>query len=122
MRRFTVCILMYVAMFATALHAQVPPSLAALDGKATDVGLGANGVLWAIGTDPVPGGRTIHRWNGTAWDRIPGGAVRIAVDPQGAAWIVNDAKTIFRWNGTTWEPSPETPSTSGSAPTGRCGS
>ncbi len=101
MRRMIVSLLVSVVM-ATASPAQAS-SLAPLDGKATDVGLGANGVLWAIGTQAVPGGFTIHRWNGTAWDKIPGGAIRIAVDPQGAAWVVNDAKTIFRWNGTTWE-------------------
>jgi hypothetical protein len=32
----------------------------------------------------------------TIAEPIPGGAVRIAVDGSGAAWVVNDGGTIFR--------------------------
>ncbi len=74
-----------------------------LAGGATDVAVGADGTLWAIGTDPAPGGRTILRWTGQAWETIPGGAVRIAVDPKGAAWVVNEAHIIHRWTGAGWE-------------------
>jgi streptogramin lyase len=34
---------------------------------------------------------------------IPGGALRIAVDPDGNPWVVNDAGTIYRRNGSRWE-------------------
>jgi hypothetical protein len=45
-----------------------------LAGGATDVAVGADGTLWAIGTDPAPGGKSILRWNGQAWETIPGGS------------------------------------------------
>jgi hypothetical protein len=48
----------------------------------------ANGVLWAIGARAHRAGKVIQRWNGSGWQRMPDGALRIAVDPAGAAWIV----------------------------------
>jgi len=72
-------------------------------GQARDVGVGANGTVWVIGWTAVPGGYNIARWNGNFWEEVPGGAVRIDVDPNGNPWIVNDAGLIFRWNGQTWE-------------------
>ena len=87
MNRWIVYIFVLLAMFPTALHAQIPPSLAAIEGKATDVGLGANGVLWAIGIQAVPGGRTIHRWNGTGWDTIPGGVDAVSLPALGTSHV-----------------------------------
>lgn len=69
-----------------------------LPGLARDIGIGANGSVWAIGVTPVAGGYTIHRWNGSNWDLVPGGAVRIDVDPRGNPWVVNDRGEIFRRN------------------------
>ena len=63
-------------------------------GLARDVGIGANGAVWIIGTNKVPGGYDIYRWTGSAWQNIPGGGVRIDVDPQGNPWIVQDAGQI----------------------------
>lgn len=73
-----------------------------LDGRARDVGVGANGTAWVIGTNSVPGGYDIWRRNSTGWTNIPGGAERIAVDPSGNAWIVNNSQTIFRYDGSKW--------------------
>ena len=67
-----------------------------LPGLASDIGIGANGSVWVIGVTPTPGGFTIHRWNGREWDLVPGGAVRIDVDPRGNPWVVNDAGNILR--------------------------
>ena len=72
------------------------------DGAARDVGIGADSSVWVIGTNPVPGGYTIWRRVNNAWVNIPGGAERIAVDPKGNAWVVNNAKAIFRYDGTKW--------------------
>ena len=33
---------------------------------------------------------------------MPGAGYRIAVDPQGAAWIVNWYGQIFCWSGSDW--------------------
>lgn len=71
-----------------------------LPGLARDVGVGANGSLWVVGTNAVPGGFGVWRWDGkAAWQAVPGGGVRIDVDPQGNAWLVNDANQIWRWDG-----------------------
>ena len=78
-------------------------SWALTDGAAHDVGVGANGSVWVIGTNPVPGGYTIWRRVNNAWVNVPGGAVRIAVDPQGNAWVVNATQNIFRYDGTNWQ-------------------
>lgn len=68
-----------------------------ISGTGYDIGVGANGTTWVIGT-----GNTIHRWNGTAWQLMPGNASRIDVNPAGNAWVVNEAGNIFRWNGSGW--------------------
>ncbi|MEO8380717.1 MAG: hypothetical protein ABI779_13720 [Acidobacteriota bacterium] len=61
---------------------------------ATDIGAGADGAVWIIGTTPTSGGFDIRQFNGTGWTTIPRGAVRIAVGPTGP-WVVNDAGVIF---------------------------
>ena len=85
-----------------------------LPGAARDIGVGADGTVWVIGTDggaarhPLTGkkmGRDdfgIHRWTGRTWEKIPGGAARIAVGPKGNAWVVNSAGEIFRHDGSSW--------------------
>jgi hypothetical protein len=71
-------------------------ALVMLPGAASDVGAGADGSLWVIGTTPVPGGGfTIHKWNGTTWDQSNGGAVRIAVSPAGIPWVINSSGNIY---------------------------
>ena len=67
-----------------------------LPGLANDIGVGADGTVYIIGTDALPGGYGIHRWNGSNWDKIDGGGVHISVSPQGLPWMVNNANTIFR--------------------------
>jgi Tectonin domain len=69
-----------------------------LPGLARDIGIGANGAVWVIGVTRVPGGFTVHRWNGSDWDLVDGGAVRIDVDPQGMPWVVNDRGDVLRRN------------------------
>jgi len=86
------------ATFAQALGWQQLP------GTANDVGVGANGAAWMVGTNATSGGFGIYRWNAATnnWDQMPGGAVRIDVDPQGNAWIVDSSDKIFRWDGSRW--------------------
>ena len=54
-------------------------------GSATDIGVGADGTVWNIGTIAEGGGYGIFKYNGTSFTKVPGGAVRCAVDPQGKA-------------------------------------
>jgi hypothetical protein len=64
-------------------------------GAAVDVGVGFDGSVWVVGTNPTVGGYGIYLWDGQAWNAFPGGAVRIAVDPDGAPWVVNSAHQIY---------------------------
>jgi hypothetical protein len=50
-----------------------------------------------IGTNPVAGGYGIYRWNGSSFQQMPGGGDRIAVDPDGNAWVTNSSFQIYRW-------------------------
>ena len=72
---------------------------------AQDIAVGKNGSVWATGTN-----HAIYRWNGSSWETMPGGAERIAVDPEGAAWVVNLGGDIYKYNLTTrnWELKPGT--------------
>lgn len=67
-----------------------------LPGLARDIGIGANGAVWVVGITPTAGGFTLHRWDGRNWSVVPGGAVRIDVDPRGNPWVVNDRGEILR--------------------------
>ena len=66
-----------------------------LPGAATDIAVGANGSVWVVGTNAVPGGHGIYHWTGRAWAAVPGGAVTIAVDPHGNPWVTNAADKIY---------------------------
>jgi hypothetical protein len=73
-------------------------------GFATDIGVGANGSVFVVGTDAVPGGYGIYHWTGSGWAGVAGGAVSIAVGPDGSPWIVNSADRIYRLIGSRWIP------------------
>lgn len=72
-------------------------------GDANDVAVGADGSVWVVGLDPRNGGYGIYRWNGIDWNRVDGGAIRIAVDPQGNPWIVNDSHQVYRMIDGVWQ-------------------
>ena len=74
-------------------------------GSARDIGA-CDQSVWAVGGRPVPGGHGIYRWNGSGWDGVDGGAVRIAVAPDGSPWVVNDAGGIFQRAGSQWHQVP----------------
>ncbi|HEX3099147.1 MAG TPA: tectonin domain-containing protein [Usitatibacter sp.] len=78
-----------------------------IGGGATDIAAGADGSVWVIGNDAQAGGNYgIYRYTGSTWARMPGAAVRIAVDPQGKAWVINAQHQIFHWNGSNWDTNP----------------
>jgi hypothetical protein len=77
-----------------------------LPGRAKDIGIGAEGSVYVIGTTPESGGYGIYKWNGADWTKINGGAVRITVDNTGTPWIVNSAGTIYKRNGNSWSVMP----------------
>ncbi len=64
--------------------------------SAYDVGVGANGDVWVIGTDPQPGGYGIYHIHGFGGFAVEGGALRIDVDSFGRPWVVNVNREIYR--------------------------
>jgi hypothetical protein len=74
-------------------------------GNALAIGANARGVLWAIGNAPGDN-HPIYRFNGTSWQLMPGAGTRIAVAPDGNAWVVTSGQAIFRFNGTAWQQLP----------------
>lgn len=80
-----------------------------IPGTANDIGIGANGAVWIIGTDSQGGyGYGVHRWTGSGWKKISGGAKRIDVDHTGSPWVVNNQGSVYRYNVKTnsWETKP----------------
>jgi len=79
-----------------------------MPGTATDVGIGADGSVFIIGTEfaTVTGGNIIEKWNGTGWDKMVDCAgIHIAVDPHGTPWVVNESNIVFQYGGTyLWNP------------------
>lgn len=73
--------------------------------RVTDIAAGWGGEVWVIARDAVPGGQQILRYIPImrTWMPVDGGAVRIAVDPAGKAWVVNAAGQIFRRSTAGWE-------------------
>ena len=79
-----------------------------LDGpRAADIGVGADGSVWMIGSDKFgPSNLGIYRLaKDFKWQKVPGGdsAVRIDVDPKGNPWVVTSDHQILRWNGASWD-------------------
>jgi hypothetical protein len=69
-----------------------------LPGSARDIGIGADGAVWVVGTNSRNGSFQVYSWNGSAWVADPGSGEEIAVaangDPvvngdDGKAWIKN---------------------------------
>jgi hypothetical protein len=65
-------------------------------GKASDIGVGANGSVWIIGTTPAFGGYGVHRLRNNAWEQIDGAGTNIAVNPYGMPWVTNSATDIYK--------------------------
>jgi len=80
-----------------------------LPGTGTDIGIGANGIVYAINTTTTAGGYQVVKWNGTGWTVIPGGSgIKIAVDATGYVWVVNKSNSIFKYDGSNWTQMPGT--------------
>jgi len=77
---------------------------------ANDIGVGGSATqnVWITTNTPTFGGYTIKRWNGNGWDSMPDGGLRIAVDPTGKAWMIDQFGYIFRWLGSDWQQVPGT--------------
>jgi hypothetical protein len=79
-----------------------------LPGAALDIGVGADGSAWVVGTAAASGGHRIYKWNGSDWAQVDGGAVRISVAPDGSPWVINEPGEIFHRTGGGWQKLPGT--------------
>lgn len=82
----------------------VDPSvgLGPASGGAWDLGVGANGIVWAVGTyespDPGSHGSLLWRFDPevSRWDWIsPGWGVAVDVDSEGNPWVLDDQGNLF---------------------------
>lgn len=74
-----------------------------MPGSATAVAVNPTGEVWALGTNSVPGGRNILRWNPATsqWTDVQGGLVQISAGTDGL-WGVNNTGTIWHWSNGAW--------------------
>lgn len=83
-----------------------------LPSMASDVAAssGPDRSLWMIGQAPVNGGFTINKLNyvTNTFTLVSGGAVRIAVGPDGMPWVVNNLGQIFKRVNSQWQLMPGT--------------
>lgn len=76
-------------------------------GAAKDIGVGADGSVWIVGTNERGVGYGIYSWDGNKWIESDGAGVRVDVDPFGVPWVVNSRGNIFRKNkGENWRKMP----------------
>lgn len=71
-----------------------------LPGRAQDIGVGADGSVWIVGSGSDDG--DIFRWNGTSWTPIGGSGVLIAVGANGDPWVVNSNSDLFHRVNNQW--------------------
>lgn len=71
---------------------------------ASDVAIGADGSVWALGNDirSQPGGASIFRWSGIGWEQVSGAGLRITVSLAGFPIIVNDRGEVFEYRRGDW--------------------
>ena len=92
------------SLFLTLAQSFTLPALAAVEmvwerlpGHAKDIGVGADGSAWIIGSANRNG--IAYRWGGTNWVATDGSGVFIAVGPAGDPWVVDiDSKLRHRMN------------------------
>jgi hypothetical protein len=61
-------------------------------GCVTDIAVGSNAQVWAIGCDAQPTGYSVWSYSGASgtWSKANGGiAMRVAVSPEGTPWTIN---------------------------------
>jgi len=69
-----------------------------VSGGATDISIGADGSIFIIGTGPCNNsGCTVYELKDSKWNPYPGSGVRLAVDPTGHPWVVNQEGEIYQW-------------------------
>lgn len=77
-------------------------------GSMQDLDIGADGDVFAIGTENINGTNGwVHQWIHGRWERFSGYGTRVAVDPDGNPWIINALNEIWRYSGGAWAKMPD---------------
>lgn len=80
------------------------PSAVKLPGTARDIDA-KNGVVYVIGSNAVPGGYGLWKLVNAGWVQVPpGGGVRVAVEPAGTPWVIDNSGVVKRLAGANWIP------------------
>jgi hypothetical protein len=78
------------------------PGAVKLPGTARDIDA-KNGVVYVIGSNAVPGGYGLWKLVNAGWVQVPpGGGVRVAVEPAGTPWVIDNAGIVKRLVGANW--------------------
>ena len=75
-----------------------------MKGIGKDIAIGADGSMFVLGGKAhVDGGWSVWKWQAAKWVKVPGrSGTRIAADPQGNPWIVDDQGTMWRHRDGQW--------------------
>ena len=94
-------------LLPAALLAALPHTAAAIEmfweplpGKAKDIGVGADGSVWIVGSGITNG--DVYQWNGSNWKLIGGSGVLIAVGPAGDPWVVDMGANLYHRINNQW--------------------
>ncbi len=106
-RKFAVPVVLSLGVLGASATQAASLSLEKVDGiKAVDISIGG-GELWATGEPKIGKDYSIYHWNASAskWDKVPGGATRIDVGPDGLPMISNSPSAVgktFRYDAKRW--------------------
>lgn len=78
-------------------------------GKFMDVGAGADGSVYLVGADYIPGtaGYRVYKYVNNELHKLPDvAAIRIAVSPQGVPWVINYQNQVLIYNSGAWQQKP----------------
>lgn len=84
-------------------------NLTVTPGNFTDVGVGADGSVFLVGSNEIPGtlGYRVYKYVNNELHKLPDcGAIRVAVSPQGVPWVVNYQNQVLMYNAGTWQQKP----------------
>lgn len=78
-----------------------------LPGLASEISIGKNDEMYALGTADVTGGHPIFKWDGLVWVTFGGSGIKIAVTNSGNPIVVNTNGDVIEWDGTQWKTFPK---------------
>ena len=99
----------WVATKTGAIYKRQQGNWVRVPGRASDIGIGANGAVWILGIHRIiaAGDRAIYVLSGNKFSQIGGRfALKIDVDPRGTPYVVSSSRKISRRAFARWEDLP----------------